>query len=113
MKRTEEDLEILEAALKDCHARVRPGIEDDMLFHAAVARATHNPVLAELYNVIIRNVQENLENLLEEKQYDPGAMKLHDDLLDAIRGRKADAAENIIVKIVEFDTVSISGEPPE
>ena len=113
VKRTEEDLEILEAALKDCHARVRPGIEDDMLFHAAVARATHNPVLAELYNVIIRNVQENLESLLEEKQYDPGAMKLHDDLLDAIRGRKADAAENIIVKIVEFDTVSISGEPPE
>lgn len=50
---------------------------------------------------------------MEEKQYDPGAMKLHDDLLDAIRGRKADAAENIIVKIVEFDTVSISGEPPE
>ena len=85
----------------------------DRLFHAAVARATHNPVLAELYNVIIRNVQENLESLLEEKQYDPGAMKLHDDLLDAIRGRKADAAENIIVKIVEFDTVSISGEPPE
>ena len=38
VKRTEEDLEILEAALKDCHARVRPGIEDDMLFHAAVAR---------------------------------------------------------------------------
>lgn len=26
---------------------------------------------------------------------------------------RADAAENIIVKIVEFDTVSISGEPPE
>lgn len=113
VKRTKEDLESLEAALKDCHARVRPGIEDDMLFHAAVARATHNPVLAELYNVIIRNVQENLESLLEEKQYDPGAMKLHDDLLAAIRERKADAAENIIVKIVEFDTVSIGRLSPE
>ena len=110
VKRTEEDLKELESALKDCHARVRPGIEDDMLFHAAVARATHNPVLAELYNVVIRHVQENLEGLLQEKQYDAGAMKLHDDLLDAIRQREADTAENIIVKIVEFDTVSIGGQ---
>lgn len=112
VKRTEEDLKELESALKDCHARVRPGIEDDMLFHAAVARATHNPVLAELYNVIIRNVQENLESLLEEEQYDAGAMRLHDGLLNAIRLQDADAAENIIVKIVEFDTVSIGFRTP-
>ncbi len=112
LKRTDEDLKELENALKDCHGRVRPGIEDDMLFHAAVARATHNPVLAELYNVVIRHVQENLERLLQEKQYDTCAMKLHDDLLDAIRRREADYAENIIVKIVEFDTVSIGSSFP-
>ena len=109
VKRTDEDLKELENALKDCHGRVRQGIEDDMLFHAAVARATHNPVLSELYNVVIRHVQENLEKLLQEKQYDSGAMKLHDDLLAAIRKQEADEAENIIVKIVEFDTVSIGG----
>ena len=109
VKRTDEDLKELENALKDCHGRVRQGIEDDMLFHAAVARATHNPVLSELYNVVIRHVQENLEKLLQEKQYDSGAMKLHDDLLAAIRNQEADEAENIIVKIVEFDTVSIGG----
>ena len=39
-------------------------------------------------------------------------MKLHDDLLAAIRKQEADEAENIIVKIVEFDTVSISGSCP-
>lgn len=108
VKRTEDDLTSLEAALKDCHDRVRKGIEDDMLFHAAVARATHNPVLAELYNVVIRHLQENLEGLLQEKQYDAGAMQLHDDLLHAIRRRDADAAEDIIVRIVAFDTVSIA-----
>ena len=112
VKRTDEDLKELENALEDCHGRVRPGIEDDMLFHAAVARATHNPVLSELYNVVIRHVQENLEKLLQEKQYDSGAMKLHDDLLAAIRNQEADEAENIIVKIVEFDTVSIGGSCP-
>lgn len=72
VKRTDEDLKELENALEDCHGRVRQGIEDDMLFHAAVARATHNPVLSELYNVVIRHVQENLEKLLQEKQYDSG-----------------------------------------
>ena len=112
VKRTDEDLKELENALEDCHGRVRQGIEDDMLFHAAVARATHNPVLSELYNVVIRHVQENLEKLLQEKQYDSGAMKLHDDLLAAIRNQEADEAENIIVKIVEFDTVSIGGACP-
>ena len=105
VKRTDEDLKELENALEDCHGRVRQGIEDDMLFHAAVARATHN-------NVVIRHVQENLEKLLQEKQYDAGAMKLHDDLLAAIRKQEADEAENIIVKIVEFDTVSIGGSCP-
>ena len=109
VKRTDEDLKELENALEDCHGRVRQGIEDDMLFHAAVARATHNPVLSELYNVVIHHVQENLERLLQEKQYDAGAMKLHGDLLAAIRNQEADEAENIIVKIVEFDTVSIGG----
>ena len=39
-------------------------------------------------------------------------MKLHDDLLAAIRKQEADEAENIIVKIVEFDTVSIGGSCP-
>lgn len=107
VKRTEEDLLLLEAALADCHERVRAGIEDDLLFHAAVAEATHNPVLSELYYVIIRSLQENLERLLEEKQYDSEAMSLHDDLLQAIRDRNPDAAEAIIVKIVAFDTVSI------
>ncbi len=104
MKRTDEDLAVLTTALQDCHARIRPGIEDDMRFHAAVARATHNSVLAELYDVIIRSVQENMEHLLKEKQYDAAAMQLHDDLLNAIRHGDADTAENIIVKIVDFDT---------
>lgn len=102
-----EDLILLEQALAKCHERNGTGIEDDMRFHAAVAAATHNPVLAQLYNVIINHLQENLETLLEEKQYDDAAMQLHTDLLNAIRAHDADAAEGIIVSIVHFDTVSI------
>lgn len=107
LKRTDEDLLHLESALNDCRAKTRPGIEDDMLFHAAVAASTHNSVLAELYQVILNHVRQNLENLLVEKQYDPNAMLLHEHLLAAIRNRDADSAENIIVQIVDFDTQSI------
>ena len=102
-----EDLLLLEKTLAKCHERNGTGIEDDMNFHAAVATATHNPVLAQLYSVIINYLRENLEALLEEKQYEDSAMQLHADLLDAIRSHDADAAEAIIIKIVDFDTVSI------
>lgn len=105
---TASDLDILEKKLAKCYARDGVGIEDDMNFHAAVAVATHNPVLAQLYNVIINYLRENMETLLEEKQYDDAAMQLHTDLLGAIRGHDADRAENIIIEIVAFDTVSIS-----
>ncbi len=108
IKRTDEDLERLALALSDCRSKIRPGIEDDMLFHAAVATATHNSVLAELYQVILNHVRQNLENLLVEKQYDAHAMLLHEHLLSAIRNHDADSAESIIVKIVDFDTQSIS-----
>lgn len=109
--RTDDDLARLETALTKCRKKDGNGIEDDMAFHALVAEATHNPILADLYRIIIGHLRQNLETLLEEKQYTPSAMALHDDLLQSIRSRHADAAENIIVQIVAFDTASIRNTP--
>lgn len=108
LNRTEDDLRRLEEDWQICRERSGKGIEDDMRFHASVAASTHNPVLAELYRVIVDYLQDNLEHLLTEKQYDQGAMQLHSDLLAAIRNHDADAAEAIIVRIVEFDSDSIA-----
>lgn len=105
--RTEEDLARLELALEQCKIRSGKGIADDMRFHAIVAEATHNPVLAELYGVIIRYLMENLEHLLAEKQYDESALRLHVDLTQAIKAHDANRAESIIVDIVAFDSKSI------
>ena len=79
-----------------------------MNFHAQVAAATGNPVLAELYHVIVKYLQDNLSLLLAEKQFDPAAMQLHAELLEAIRRRDPDLAEAIVSRIVEFDTRSIA-----
>ncbi|MEG1260856.1 MAG: FadR/GntR family transcriptional regulator [Akkermansia sp.] len=105
--RTQDDLKKLEHALAQCSTRCHDGITDDMQFHATVAEATHNPVLAELYGIIIRHLMTHLEMLLVEKQYDEAAIQLHVELTQAIRNSNADQAQEIIIKIIEFDTQSI------
>lgn len=107
--RTEDDLRRMGEALAKCREKSGDGIDDDMLFHARVAAATHNPVLSELYGIIIRYIQQNLGHLLVEKQYDAGAMALHDELAEAIRRRDAERAGEIVERIVQFDTKSIEG----
>lgn len=108
--RTEADLRRMAEALATCHQKSGNGIDDDMHFHACVAEATHNPVLSELYGIIIRYIQQNLGHLLTEKQYEPRAMALHDELLSAICEQDAARAGKIIEHIVQFDTKSIENQ---
>lgn len=109
VNRTEDDLRRMEEALAKCREKSGNGIDDDMRFHACVAAATHNSVLSELYGIIIRYIQQNLGHLLAEKQYDAGAMALHDDLAEAIRRQDEQRAGEIVERIVQFDTKSIEG----
>jgi DNA-binding FadR family transcriptional regulator len=81
-----------------------------MRFHASIATSTHNPILAQLYHVIVSYLQDSLGSVLAEKQYDPLAMQLHAELLDAIRTHDANLAESIIVRIVEFDAHCIGND---
>jgi DNA-binding FadR family transcriptional regulator len=108
--RTEDDLQQLESDWQRCLAKTGTGIDDDMRFHASIATSTHNPILAQLYHVIVSYLQDSLGSVLAEKQYDPLAMQLHAELLDAIRTHDANLAESIIVRIVEFDTHCIGND---
>jgi DNA-binding FadR family transcriptional regulator len=108
--RTEDDLQQLESDWQRCLAKTGTGIDDDMRFHASIATSTHNPILAQLYHVIVSYLQDSLGSVLAEKQYDPLAMQLHAELLDAIRTHDANLAESIIVRIVEFDAHCIGND---
>lgn len=108
--RTEDDLQQLESDWQRCLAKTGTGIDDDMRFHASIATSTHNPILAQLYHVIVSYLQDSLGSVLAEKQYDPLAMRLHAELLDAIRTHDANLAESIIVRIVEFDAHCIGND---
>jgi len=104
---TETDLKAMEKALERCRRRTAPGIEADMAFHACIADSTRNPILSQIYRVLTGHLSQHLSQALEERQYDPSALALHDELLAALRRRDSAAARDIVEKIVAFDTESL------
>lgn len=102
--RTESDLVAMRAALAKCRRRTGDGIDDDMAFHACIADATRNPILSQIYRVIVDYLCRHLGAALTERQYDPAALALHDELLLAMERRDAEAAQHIVEQIVAFDT---------
>ncbi len=106
--RTDQDLDAIGQALRRCKQRTGDGIETDMAFHATVAAATRNPILCQIYRVISAYLSQHFTAALAERQYEPEALALHDDLLDALRRRDADAARKIVESIVAFDARGIS-----
>lgn len=102
--RTEEDLKAMEAALEQCKSRAGKGIDDDMAFHALIADATRNPILSQIYRVIAGHLCRHFESVLAERQYEPAALALHDELLECMRSQDADRAQKIVERIVAFDT---------
>ncbi len=109
--RREEDLERMRAALATCRARRGNGIDDDMAFHATIAEATRNPILSQFYGVLADYLRRHFAVTLSERQYDPAALALHDELLAAMERQDAAAAQDIIERIVAFDTAALPPEP--
>ncbi len=105
--RTESDLANMQTALAKCKERSGHGIEDDMAFHAAIADATRNPILSQIYRVITGHLSRHFTEALSERQYDTDALALHDELLEALRNRDRDRARRIVAEIVAFDTRNI------
>lgn len=105
--RTEADLTRMQTALDKCKTRSGHGIEDDMAFHAAIADAVRNPLLSQFYRVITAHLSRHFTEALEERQYDPAALALHDELLTALRERDKTRARQAVADIVAFDTKNI------
>lgn len=101
---TQEDVEAMEEALARFKERRGDGIEDDMAFHLCIANATRNPILSQIYRVIAAYLSQHFAATLCERQYEPAAIALHESLIDAMRQRDASAAQQLVARIVEFDT---------
>ncbi len=105
--RTEEDLARMRAALELCRARRGNGIDDDMAFHALIAESTRNPILSQLYAVLAGYLCRHFAATLGERQYDPAALALHDELLAAMERQDSAAAQQVVERIVAFDTAAL------
>ncbi len=105
--RTEGDLARMREALATCRARRGNGIDDDMAFHAVIAEATRNPILIQFYSVVVTHLRRHFSATLSERQYDPAALALHDELLLALERQDAATAQQMVERIVAFDTAAL------
>ncbi len=104
---SEDDIKRLEAALQACKNREGEGIDADMAFHCMIADCTRNPILSEIYRVIAAYLCRHWTPVLHQRQYEPQAIALHDELLDALREHNPAAAEKVVERLVEFGYQSI------
>lgn len=94
-RRTEEDVELLTALLARrvaAHAERNLGgtVGADVALHRAIARASHNPVLADLYENLLDALHENVRRNVEDHPEMPDDN--HAELVDAIVAGDVEAA---------------------
>lgn len=101
VRRTEEDVRDLGAALAEMHeamAAGRPAVEADKRFHLLIARATGNryfqDILSQLGNAIIPRARLNTVELEQDKpaNFNERVSREHDDIFGAIERRDPEAA---------------------
>lgn len=93
-RRTEEDLVVIEKAMYDYEAKVISGgnaVEEDMLFHVSIARATKNSVIESMILNLIPDLIKNItENKICGENREKIAIREHMEIMEAIT--KADPA---------------------
>ena len=90
-RRTEQDLQILRAAVEfmaDEIAGGGPGAEGDRRFHAAVTAAAHSALLAEFMRSITEQITESRHESLRQPGRPARSLAQHRRILDAIAGAR-------------------------
>jgi GntR family transcriptional repressor for pyruvate dehydrogenase complex len=96
MRRTEEDLAILESAVADYDARTKArenAVQEDMFFHLKIANAAKNSVFESMLLMLLPDI---IRNIIEQKICGDNrgmqAMEEHHEILTAIADKDPDAA---------------------
>lgn len=96
LRRTSEDLQQLENALAEYSEKVIRGeqaIEEDLIFHLAIAKASGNPTLNSFMLKITPEIIANFEkHHVCDKDTAFKGIQEHKKILDAIRAQKPDEA---------------------
>ncbi|MBE1443040.1 FadR/GntR family transcriptional regulator [Paenibacillus sp. OAS669] len=97
-RRDDEDLRVMRELLDQRQAaidsgRVKEYLDADIAYHIAVAAATKNAVLADLYRIFSEVLRHSLENLVNHPQYNQYYTEQHEKIYEAIRDKDVQAAE--------------------
>lgn len=96
-RHTSVDLEHIEQALENYRSKTLAGeesVEEDLLFHLAIAQASHNPSLNQLMLSITPQIITDFEKYhVCKSDMALNAIKEHEAIVDAIRTRDSDQAE--------------------
>ncbi len=98
LRRTEDDLiHMRESLNKRREARRiddnRAYVDSDLAFHLAVAAASKNSVLADLYFSFSNALRDALDKLISDRELYQNQISIHEQLLDAIERKDGQAAE--------------------
>lgn len=101
----EEDLEEIGRALELRNAAtgdIREATQADMDFHMAIARATHNEIVLNIYKYVSSYFNEFIYEKLRDTEADETHMdELHAQLLEAIRSKNGPMALDCVDHIVK------------
>jgi DNA-binding FadR family transcriptional regulator len=97
LRRTKPELAAIEAALKDRTEAEEKGDEDtfvaaDLALHMAVAKASQNHLLAELYEGLADLIAESVVGVLDDPEVARAPTPWHEELVAAIAARDPEAA---------------------
>ncbi len=100
LRRDEADLTTLQQAVKNRRASLSPGNEEafidaDLAFHASIASATKNAVLADLYQAFININHESWVKASEALGSTEQGQSLHEQLAEAIARHDPDQAQQL------------------
>ncbi len=104
LNRTTKDIAKLTSLLKKRNAAAVKGetgdcIEADIQFHIAIAEASKNEILADLYKTIAVQIKQSFTMVHEDTNKFIEKQKLHEDLLQSIIDKDAKKAWKCVAKI--------------
>ena len=114
---TPEQCGVLTKAVMDMavHGRagdLQPYLEADILFHRTLLEASGNEMLAALADVVAEVLTGRTLHGLMPATPEPGAIRLHADVAQAVQARDADAAHRAMSEIItEATGAMLAGGP--
>lgn len=106
LRRTEAELQTLRELLAQRKEMAESGdqeksIDADLHFHATLAASTHNPLLCDIYNMVMAEMRKGFQHIYSDTKFFLTSQKSHENLLRCIERQDMPRARKAIKLILE------------